>query len=62
MIPEACDIWVKKARKDSPEGIWCGHCGAINQFADDIGWFYTDTLKGEYKASCGCVPVHTAER
>lgn len=41
------------ARKDDPDGIKCYHCGKINDFADDCGWFYfKKKVHGEYGAGC----------
>jgi len=28
------------AKIDDPDGIICGHCGNVNDFADDIGFWY----------------------
>lgn len=54
-LPVAIHPDVAKARSDDPMGIWCGHCGKINQLADDAGWFYAYSMWGDYLATCGCV-------
>lgn len=31
--------YIADATRDCPEGIICGHCGKINDNADDCGWW-----------------------
>lgn len=35
---------LEQARLDDPDGCKCGLCGNDNDFADDCGWFYVDSL------------------
>lgn len=55
-----------KARLEQPEGVICGFCGGVNEYADDCGFFYvTDPKDGVYKSTCSgpkCPQPQTAER
>ena len=31
---------LQKAAEEDPKGRHCGFCGNLNNFYDDIGWFY----------------------
>lgn len=33
-------------------GQTCGHCGGVNTWCDDIGFFYADNSQGQYVAGC----------
>ena len=48
MYPETEAKYLSDAKRDYPDGIKCGFCGADNDFADDCGWFY-------------CVPLNYLE-
>lgn len=33
-------VEILTAWRDDPDGCFCGHCGALNEWADDCGFFY----------------------
>lgn len=63
--PETMVIWLANAEKQDPDGAVCAHCGGLNEYVDDCGFWYPP--ESGRKAICeecyhklGC--VHNGER